>query len=694
MALDKKSLNPLLRWLWDLLALYSTEEIIIPGDFPSQIQGVKDVLKSDVSGIVNSILDFAIKCANVNYQIETENPNLAKKLNDWLFSINEDLRGKIPTGINALAKEYFRERWKGGSLLLLRTLWEKVDGYELPNRLWFIDGANIKVENGDSNYRVIGEEKYLLKLTQNKTKPLPAYKNELIFVQKPFSPWSVLEPTPFIIQRGLYKNLKIFELVNRKSEKIIAKAVEYLFVLKKGTEQLALKGSPEFVYNEEDLKKVKKSVEDMIAANKTEAGTPSYITNFDTTMEHLIPEYSRVLNEALYAPLERRLLSGLGLIDIIQGITTTRREAVLNPKPFIEEIKQGIEDFKSLVLDILKTIAEKNNDSHRKYFNSDIQISSSPISAFITDDIRNHLRSMYDRGNLSHQTYMETVGEVDFTIEVQRRKDETKEGLDETLYPPVTQNVEGRGMDLLSDVIPTDKQGPETKNYKGQDLEELITAEVTANYIRLRQRDPDDFQRKSFKIIVLSASKGIKAVIGRLKGKTTTTVQSYLFDKTKWTEKEAQDWVAKHKGNVEKEINFYLEEETFEDYSDVEPYDGTDMEFLEALEDFAKIYEEAPYKTNSDLPPAVRKYPSGAQTAFRKAFNAALKFYKDETKAFKVAWSVLKKYMSHKSSIETQKEQIENSSILNDILTMEKLDLTKKQKKLVDKLLKEKDENI
>jgi cation transport regulator len=78
---------------------------------------------------------------------------------------------------------------------------------------------------------------------------------------------------------------------------------------------------------------------------------------------------------------------------------------------------------------------------------------------------------------------------------------------------------------------------------------------------------------------------------------------------------------------------------------DTEPYERTDTEFLEALEEFAKVYEEAPYKTNKDLPPAIQKYPGGAQKAFREAFNNALEHYKNETTAFKVAWAVLKRYL-------------------------------------------------
>jgi len=77
--------------------------------------------------------------------------------------------------------------------------------------------------------------------------------------------------------------------------------------------------------------------------------------------------------------------------------------------------------------------------------------------------------------------------------------------------------------------------------------------EVTEDYIRIRVRNPDDFQKESFRTIDIDKGKGIKAVIGRLKGETTTTTQSFLFDKDKWTVAEAQAWVNEHKGIDEAE---------------------------------------------------------------------------------------------------------------------------------------------
>jgi len=476
---NRSSLNPMVKWLWDMLSLYSTEEISVPTDFPTQMINLKDVLLSDVSGIVNSTLDFMINNALVKYSIETDNPRLTKKLSLWINNINKDLMGKIPTGITSLAKEYFRERWKGSSLLLLRSKWEKVDGIIIPTKMWFIDGQNISVED-KSETRVIGEEKYGIKLSDDKIKSLPASKDEEIFIQKPFSSWSTLYPTPFLFQRGVWKNLKMLDLINSKGEKIVGKALEYLLMMKKGSEQLALKGQPEFIYSEKDLEKAKEDFESIITKSKNEAGTTKYITNFDTEIQHIIPEYSRAINQALYSPIEKRILAGLGLIEIVEGTATSRKEAILNPKPLMSEVKRGIEDFKLLMTDVIKTVIDLNKSSHKKYFAKKINIFSTPVKQFIDKDMRDHFRSMYDRGAISIETYIDICGEdVYFDVEKKRRAKEFADGTEELMYPHLVQNQEQHEDNRDEDNDPTedegkpgDKRSIEKKNYDNAGYEE------------------------------------------------------------------------------------------------------------------------------------------------------------------------------------------------------------------------------
>lgn len=65
--------------------------------------------------------------------------------------------------------------------------------------------------------------------------------------------------------------------------------------------------------------------------------------------------------------------------------------------------------------------------------------------------------------------------------------------------------------------------------------------EETDQYVRSGHRSPEDFQPDSLRTIVLSESEGIRAVVGKLKGKDTMEIQSYLFDRSKgWTVEKAK----------------------------------------------------------------------------------------------------------------------------------------------------------
>ncbi len=109
---ERMAVAPSLSWLSEMNKLFEGTKINVPTDYTEQVVSVKEILRNDVTGLVNTILDFAINCSTVDYYVEAENTNLSDLLNTWLNSINDSLRGKIPVGIKSLAKESFRERWK------------------------------------------------------------------------------------------------------------------------------------------------------------------------------------------------------------------------------------------------------------------------------------------------------------------------------------------------------------------------------------------------------------------------------------------------------------------------------------------------------------------------------------------------------------------------------------------------------
>lgn len=456
-----------------MITNFSNATIKAPAKYKDQVIEVKELLKSDTSGIVNSLLDFAITCALVDYSVETDNEALTELFNSWLSNINDDLRGLIPTGLNALSKEYFRERWKGSSFLLLRSIWEERDGFILPTKLWFVNGEDIVIDDKNLDSTVIGSEKYLLQINKKEQKVIPFGKDEKIFVQKPYESWGTTYPTPFLIRRGIYKNLKMLDALATKSEYVITKALEYLLLLKKGSEALAQNNNSDYTYSADELSAVKGKLEEIIRDRKSVAGTPTYAANFDTQLEHLIPDYDKALKQELYSPIERRILAGLGLIDVLQGVSSTRRESTLNPRPFITEVESGIKDFKSILGDVLETIVIFNRVKHPKYVGNIQKIHSTPISQFITDDVRNHFRSMYDKGVISKRTYIEVVGDMDYVVEYNRRKMETDD-IKKVFYPPIIVNAEqytnadDAPIDKNGNKIPDDKKGTEKKNFKAE----------------------------------------------------------------------------------------------------------------------------------------------------------------------------------------------------------------------------------
>jgi len=88
-----------------------------------------------------------------------------------------------------------------------------------------------------------------------------------------------------------------------------------------------------------------------------------------------------------------------------------------------------------------------------------------------------------------------------------------------------------------------------------------MPVEVTDRYIRIRIQNPKQFIRFRTKTL----GKGIKAIIGFRKG-GGSQIQSLLFDKKRWTVKEARKWVKEHDMQISETVvkmaivDWYLQE--------------------------------------------------------------------------------------------------------------------------------------
>jgi len=74
------------------------------------------------------------------------------------------------------------------------------------------------------------------------------------------------------------------------------------------------------------------------------------------------------------------------------------------------------------------------------------------------------------------------------------------------------------------------------------------------NFHAARQKSPSLFEPSSFRTSTANFPKGITAIIGRLKGKSKTTIQSLRFDRKLWSPAEARKWLKDNGFNTSLEV--------------------------------------------------------------------------------------------------------------------------------------------
>lgn len=475
----------------DLLHDLLSSMIYVPDDYHDRVNAIKKMMSNDISGLVTSLIQFYIDTASsVNFYAYSGNDNLDYILNTWLEDINVDFNGLIPSGVNALAEEYFKERWANSSFVILKLLsWKEYkdkDGNSLllPAQMAFVDGSLVFV---DPEYikenQIVSLDNLPVYYLGNPDEVENAEKlDKAVFLSKPFDRWFDIYPVPFLIRRGTYYNYRMLEIIKEKQGDILVKIISYFLLLKRGTEEmLRMVGGMSTL--QQQLEQIKQDLQQLVNDMKTKGDrVPLRFTMFDEEIQHVIPDFEKFLKSSLTSAVEKAIISSLGWIDVPDSAMSSRRESIINPKPAMEEIKKGIRDFRQLLVDIVKYALKENKDDHFKFASKKVEIYNSEVTSFITQDMRDHLRSLYDRGVISKQTYAELVGNVVYVIEKIRREREINEGDEILMYPPVIRNMESdeslletmRNEEHYVDVeevekeekLPEKKQGVEKDNFR------------------------------------------------------------------------------------------------------------------------------------------------------------------------------------------------------------------------------------
>lgn len=473
--MSTSSQNVFINALFDVLLRKET----VPTGFEARANAVATMLDSDTSGLIESLTQFMVECATVDLQIDSEFDSLDEVLNEWLEEINSDFRGQgIQVGITGLMQEYFKERWRGSSFPVLKIVgWSNKKGLNVPSAMFFPYGGSIKAKKLETGNTL---QKYEYFLGKDESGERLEYPTHLFY--KPYVRWFDKYPVPFLIKRGVYKNWKLIDAIKDKESELINQLIPYVLLLKKGAKELQLADNP-VTYNKDDLQKVHDKVNELVREIKdgTQFQNPTRVTNWDESWEHLIPkDLESMFKRELFISAERNILAGLGFIDIIEGVSTSRKDAIMNPKAFIKEVNAGINDFKLIIRDLLALIKE-SNPSKIKFNSKKWRVISNPVNDFVSEDFAEKIRNLYDRGLLSKETTVAVLGQsfIDYGTEVRRRVKETGRGEDSILYPPVIMNQEAKGQDFPGenptpevdengDKIPTDKTDPTEKKQYNQ----------------------------------------------------------------------------------------------------------------------------------------------------------------------------------------------------------------------------------
>ena len=252
--------------------LYQSGDINVPKDYHSRNDFIMNMISGDSSSVINTLLDYGINSASTTeYKVESKSKVLEKLLTIWLDEININVNG-VPTGLQQLSKEYFRERWKGSSLCLLRVSnWEDITidkvTIKVPTILWFVNGASVYIKRPTEKNYTLGSDKYYL--DEGFKNELTNTKDSQIIIQKPFARWFEKYPVPYLVMKGVLKNYLTLKNLQEKVDEIISKVLPYLFVISKGTESMAQAG---ISYSDPELTEFLEQFKHVLEKYKIERG--------------------------------------------------------------------------------------------------------------------------------------------------------------------------------------------------------------------------------------------------------------------------------------------------------------------------------------------------------------------------------------------------------------------------------------
>jgi len=646
--------------------------IKVATDFPGQVAQVDSILDNDKTGMVSPIYNFMVQAATVPMKIETGNETLNEVLKVWQTEVlNRNTNISIQSGLRALSTENFRERWRS-SLLGLNVQWGKHDFggnigiWTLPQKMWFFNGGAIKTEKNTS----IDARKFFLKVDKKKAndEPLITTLEKSIYIRRPFTAWHKDYVVPYFTQRGTVFNALFKSAITQKQSDVIESLIPLILKMQAGSDDLMKAGIKP---SEEDFNALKKQLTNAYEKYRQTGNVSDLIASLrhDVNLDYLIPDLTKIFSDSISKSVNRDLMSSLGMIEL-QGFGT-RQEAMLNPKVMIEEVVDAVGDWADLLNEVMLDLLVKNKAAHPNLSQAEIQVIPGIIQAFLTDEMRAMIRSMYDRGDISRQDAVEQTTGLNFETQVQRIIKEKARGLDTICKPPVIVNIE-KDLDPTIDDTNLEDQGkkpgsPEADNFNNA---------ILKNYKNILQAKKEEREKEILqdgKIVASKKSTKLYETVDDLPAiiKKDLPLAAQLI----WT----------------REFNDALKHS-----SDVQLCSQTAWEKVE--EKYEKISDKEKWTKKATIDGYKHVMSTAAFKFFEQMYNAALVNSKSTENALETALAITEKvstknkdgiFVKDKKITKAQLKKLEDSNVVDALLNLE---LIEKKHALLDKLLKSEDE--
>lgn len=566
MSVDTTLWNTFINWAFGV-----RKKVKIPSGFKDQVIEINKVLKNDKTGVVSTVFEYMVKSGTVDYKFESNNSNFNKILDEWKKNVNSGFSIDVCPGLRDVTTQYLRERWTS-SLIGVKIKWARIGSFILPEKIWILNGSQINIE--EKSPGVIGGIEYTL---GKDNIPLINTSTETTIIKKPYNQWYEPKVTPYFVKKGTLFNALVKSEILEKQAEAVEEIIPYILSIKAGNDEMLKQGKLPTKKNLDDIEESIKKSRDK-KRNTYGEGTTTAKLNYSVDLDHLLPDMTKFLNDTIIKPIDRNLLSSLGLVEL-EGFASNRQESIFNPKMLVEEVKDAVTDLGALYSQIAQLIVEKNKEAHSRFLSGGINIVPGKIKSFITNDMRILARSAYDRGLIDKKTFDEDYLELDFETVVSRRDIERRRNLEQRLYPYIIMNQEKDEPNLTKDLDTNDTTKEESPEKIKTEKDIDASFECLDPYCTAVLEIPEEATDSS---VIRCPECGN---------------QCHYAD-----------------------IN----------YSKKKRHSGI------------KKYHEAPFDKNSELPSEVKNNMSSElQTIFREVWNDSFERNNNEERAFKDAWSVI-----------------------------------------------------